>query len=549
MLFAVVTTPHIRFTIYATGDEPKYIRFAENWWQGNGMPIDQWQAVSLLEPEDQRSRLLRNFTFVAPAIRENAVSLVNDLRTLPDADTWARGFNRAESADNHVVRGKNGWHYQIHGPGLSALILPAYIIDRQFFDRGSAMFADDMFTTNLVLLLVYGALAAVLFRLVRAVGVRPVIAATASCAIMLSLPVAAFPFQFYPETTAALITCAVTLKLFKPNERLTERTAILIALALTFLGWLHIRFLVVSGVAIFWLVWRFHADRRAMVSLLVTFALGMSTLCFYAYHVTGSFLPSAPFALGVGSGFVWDRVPVGLMAMLIDRVYGLLPLAPIYFLAIPGLGLMARREPHTLAIVVTIAMALIVPSAGQGYWTDGSIPLRHALAVLPLGAIAIALWLEARGGRPLTAGATVLLLALSIRTAVAYNLQNDKSISTMLDAAFSGWDVSLLFPITHRIRANPLTTDAWQLIFAAFLIIAAFGYGALSNDTASPRGGSLRYARGFIVVLAGFTLLGCVAIALGGPPLRSELLRGYRHPYSPSPSCWIELATRPPRGF
>jgi hypothetical protein len=246
----------------------------------------------------------------------------------------------------------------------------------------------------------------------------------------------------------------------------------------------------------------------------------------YTYHVTGSVVPSALFSLGVGSGFVSARVPAGLVAMLIDRMYGLLALAPVYALGLLGLGVMLRTHLRELAIVGSLALALIVPAAGQGYWTDGTVPLRHALAVLPLAAIPIALWLRAVEQRPFQTGIALLLLAISIRTAVVYNLHNDKTITTMIDASVSGWDLSLLLPLESRIRWSPMSFDAGLSLAAAAAVIAALVHGA-RRQTPVPlpaTSAALRAAAGLAGAAAVLAAAGILLIGLGGPTHRQDLL-------------------------
>ena len=39
LLFAIVSSPHLRFTSVLHGDEPKYIRYAESFYQGLGVDV------------------------------------------------------------------------------------------------------------------------------------------------------------------------------------------------------------------------------------------------------------------------------------------------------------------------------------------------------------------------------------------------------------------------------------------------------------------------------------------------------------------------------
>jgi hypothetical protein len=478
MLFAVVTTPQARFSSFTNGDEPKYIRLMENWWQGHGLQIDDVKEVRAL-PAGEGSHLLSNLALLAGALRD-------DLGPVSGEAT-------VEALDTHVIRGRNGSHYQIHPAGLSLLLLPAYAIDRAWFDRGSSRFSDDLFTVNLALLLIYGCVAVAAFRMVTSAAGHTGVAALSVIMLMMSLPIAAFAFQFYPETAAGLIVCAVTGRLLASSRPLGSREAIAIGFSLGFIGWLHIRFLAMSAVALTWLVWTFRHDRRSLAIMFVPFAIVIATMSWYAYHLTGHVVPSAPFAIGIGSGFVWERVPLGLMAMLMDRDYGILAIAPVYVLAIPGLLLLARSRLRDAALVSSLALALIVPSAGQGYWTDGTVPLRHALAVLPLLALPLAAWLLANGTRPPGAVLTVLLFAVSIYAAAAYNLANDKTITTLAEAGVTRWD-PIGLPVASRIRFTPISPDAWAM-FRVLAVVSIICVWSSIRPTLRSRSESSRAPR------------------------------------------------------
>src|SRR5205814_6602811 len=153
LAIVVSTSPRIRFSSVPVGDEPKYLRYAENWWQGRGMDMDGIQDVSNIPATKQRPRFLRNFAGLIPAVEGDFSELVSDVSFLGNSKHWGHQFNRATYVGNWFVTGKNGGLYQIHQPGISVALAPAYAIDRWLFDHGQGRFAEDLFAVNTVMLL------------------------------------------------------------------------------------------------------------------------------------------------------------------------------------------------------------------------------------------------------------------------------------------------------------------------------------------------------------------------------------------------------------
>src|SRR5262245_66033849 len=87
--------------------------------------------------------------------------------------------------------------------------------------------------------------------------------------------------------------------------------------------------------------------------------------CLYAYHVTGSLLPTAFYDAGTpDAGFRVSRLPTGLLGVFFDRESGLLALAPIYLLALPGIGILLRNQLRSAEVVIIQFVTLIINAGG-----------------------------------------------------------------------------------------------------------------------------------------------------------------------------------------
>ena len=91
--WAVAGTPHIRFSAATHGNEPKYVRFAELWYQGVGFETTSLEPIAEL-PEDFRPRLWQNLTGMAAVLPGELRSLAADVPAFLADPT--RRFNRAQ---------------------------------------------------------------------------------------------------------------------------------------------------------------------------------------------------------------------------------------------------------------------------------------------------------------------------------------------------------------------------------------------------------------------------------------------------------------------
>ena len=159
------------------------------------------------------------------------------------------------------------------------------------------------------------------------------------------------------------------------------------ALLASFLPWLHVK-MVVAAAAL---------GAIALVRLrgwpLAAFLLvaGAMAVVFLGYY---NFVFGRPTPLALYGGVPSDLNGSPLRAaagLLLDRSFGLLPHAPVFLLAIPGLvALVARRREGALPHLV-LGLAVLVPVLGWRMWWGGQCPPgRFLVPALPLLAVAVA---------------------------------------------------------------------------------------------------------------------------------------------------------------
>lgn len=468
--WAVITMNTMRFTGDPHGDEPKYLRYAENWYQGNGFALDSKQLMSDM-PIDAPSRVTRNAALAARAAVEEAGALASDIRAFASSPRTFR-WNRAKGGDNWFLTGKRGGLYQVHTPGLSVLIFPAYVLDRHFLDLRSGYqgeIAGGLFMTNLTLLLIYAAWAVVMFRLLRRLFGHDALAAGLAVLAMITLPVTSFAFQLYPETAAGLATTGVLLYVLFPREGGSGRRALAFGLACGFLPWLHIRFALLSIVLLAYAMLPRSGDWRQRRMFLAGYAALVALMCIYAYRLTGSAMPTAMFsAEGTADPFDASVIPIFFVGYMVDRIWGILPHVPVYLLAFLGLGPLWRANRAHALLFAAAWLSLAIPSSAHSLNAAGATPGRHLVAVMPLAAWPLALALRQFWGSRIVRASFIALMLLSLQAAFVYNWWHTKDAGRIWDVSISGWKVNLLFAWTHA--------DVWETSrgnFILFLITLA----------------------------------------------------------------------------
>ena len=471
MAWAVVTTPHLRFSGALHGDEVKYVRYCENWYQGRGFDIVGKPRMTELPPNTP-SAVLKNLALLPGAVREGLSDLVNDLQGF-SSDPFGFRWNRAISDEAGFVQDKRRTRvYQLYLPGLSAVLLPGYYLDRRFLGVTPGYqeeFPAELVMTNLTMLLVYGASAVALFRLLRRALDSELLAAAAAATAVISLPIGAFAFQLYTEVPALLLIVLLAHFAWFRAPSATTRLALMAGLAAGALLWLHARFLLIAVLLVAVGARRtISPARRWLIAAFVTMLFG---LCAFNYHVTGSWSPTALWDANVSTHtFALSSVANNLVGYAIHGTLGVIPHAPWVLAVLPGLIVIARQQRGLALFLVSLALALGVPAAGHVLTPSGGTPGRLVAAVVPLMIWPAALLARHLWQSPSARVVTAILVILSLEAATTYNLSHRKAYGGFVDDGISGWRPNLAFPEARRYL-EALTQPG----FLVFLAVLALG--------------------------------------------------------------------------
>jgi hypothetical protein len=279
-----------------------------------------------------------------------------------------------------------------HGAGFAVFIAPAYAI-------GGAKGVELFLAAIAAIAVVLG------YRLALRVVPDPW-ASGAALATGLSPPFVAYGTAVYPELTAGACLAGAALLALQLEEHLSRRAAFGCFALLGALPWLGTKF-VPAGLVIGFFAGRtlWRARRRTLAIGSVESAL--FSIAFYVGLNENLYGGPTPYSADVAGETATDAsFPLGylerayrLVALFIDRDYGLLRWAPLFVLAFAGLWLLWRSYRERIARAVPevrrieLAAGLCAAALGAqllvaaflaptmfGFW----FPARHLMAALPL---------------------------------------------------------------------------------------------------------------------------------------------------------------------
>ena len=419
------------------GNEPKYLRQAVA--LGHGLTFDAEGVSATMEELPVRS-LAESLPAAAATLGRESWGMA---LALSRGDV-GRDAIRASRITRQTIRGKDGGVYYVLAPGPSLMLAPALRADRAInLARGEP-------GRVAVSVLLWSALAALLvtalFQLVRDATGRPGLAAALAFGFAATPPFLFYFFQLYPEMVGALVM-AVAFRTLALRPEGLRRHPWLFGGMLATLPWLHQKFLPVWLVLVATALWVSLSSRgapsasgdegsavpadpsgpvqsralgmtrrswRSVAGLLVPTAASLYLTALYNFAITGSVRPDALFLAWGPGGVTSARVGQGVLGLLLDARYGILPYVPILMLAAAGLVLGGARR---FAVVMPAAAVYYLTVASADNWAGAVCNLgRYFMPVAPLAVALVGIAIdrvhEAGGGsRGERAVALVLMLA------------------------------------------------------------------------------------------------------------------------------------------
>ena len=332
------------------------------------VPAALWQAAGARVSGDEPHYLL----MAQSLAREGDL----DLRDNFARRDWAEYLPELAGPHYGAPR-RDGRPFPAHSPGLPLLLALPYA-------------AGGRPACVALMALLAAGVVAQSWRLARCMGAGTG-AALAAATLLAGPPLLFYACLLYTEVPSALaLVTGLGLLLGAPGAA----GAALAALAASALPWLHLKMVpAAAGLGLVALARLRGGPRRAFVAV-----AALTGLAFLAYHQA---IFGRPTPLGAYGGFLppGDVVPQPLRALaglLLDRSFGLLPVAPGFLLAAAGVGLAWRRRPSDAAALLGLLLAVAAPVLSWRMWWGGQCPpARFLVPALPLLAPLVAARLEA----------------------------------------------------------------------------------------------------------------------------------------------------------
>ena len=381
---------------------------------------------------------------------------------------------------------RDGRPFPAHSPALSLLLAPLYAIG------GRALCV-------VVFALCGAALAHVVGTLARRAGAdtRSERLAWLAC---VGPPAFFYAFHVYTELPSALLIATALLLLWDPASG--PRRAALGGLAVAALPWLHLKLMLAAAVLAAAGLWRLRG--RARLALIAVLAAAGGLFLGWFQHVFGRPTPFAIYG-GMPPEFSEGSPVRAALGLLLDRSFGLLPFAPVFLLALPGLARLVRSGEGRVHLGLLVS--LVAPVVTWRMWWGGQCPpARFLVPALPVLAVAIAVHLTHSRGRGLArwsgvlAAAGLVLAAVAIANPGALLLVNRGDRPTRLWAALSGdWPIERYLPSLVFGPGGELRVAAvWVGALMALLILDVLARRRDRADRAF-RSGALPIALGLAI--------------------------------------------------
>jgi hypothetical protein len=381
---------------------------------------------------------------------------------------------------DYLRRGVDGEIYSVHPPGVSALVLPAFVLAGH---AGAAIF--------LALLMAAGGWAA--WRAAALVTGDGGAAWFGWAAVMLTAPVVFHAFTVYPDGPGAVAVMVAVLALVRMDvlgvPAVTRAALAGTGAVLAALPWLHTRFAIVAGalgLVILIRQWS-TVDRAGRIAAFLVVPAASAVAWFgYFWAIYGTPNPAAPYGGYTQSSLTYALT--GLPGLLLDQQFGLLPSAPIYAAALAGFVPLVRRRPRLAAELGLVMAPYLVAVGSYAMWWGGfSAPARFAVVLLPLFAMPAALAWQAWPGRAVRSAMTTWL-ALSVLLAVTLGVVYGGEFLYEARTGHAAWlewvnptlNMSLAKPAIHRGAVSVAVLSAAIWLLAAASALASLTWAASS---------------------------------------------------------------------
>lgn len=287
-----------------------------------------------------------------------------------DHDIWlennySQGVNltfNPGAVDKIVAKGMDGHLYPVHGIGYSLLIALFYGLGGRL---GAIIFSAIILTITFHLAYIF----------TRKITKESELSLVLLLVTFLSIPLFNFSALNFTDVVGSFIFIFALYNLLY-----TKRYYLLVTLALSFLPWVHVRYISVALILYLLSILKIPLKLNYLKLL---FPLSIISYLVFLKVTFGSFNPYIPYTLFGDTAF-YGHFLWNLTSLFIDRHFGLFVYSPIFLFCLPGAIFWYRKNKISLLFVIFITILYLIPiviiDVRQGYAT----PARLFVPLLPI---------------------------------------------------------------------------------------------------------------------------------------------------------------------
>jgi len=308
-----------------------------------------------------------------------------DSNTLPADDLITYGLN---------LTGKNGGTYALHLPGISLLLLPAYLLDAKFHPNDPAydparitLLPQKMYFTRLLLALIAVTALLLLYRLLTGLFDSLAVIFLLLLLLVLNSPFSGYIFQVVPELWAMFFGLLAMNAIFFPFQR-KWLNPILIIISIGTLPWLHQRHAALAlGLLLAYLYYRYKDKYFYKKTAIIILSLGAAgcLYLYYFYSITGIPSPTSTSSLHGRAYSSLANLPLGFFGNILHPVAGFIWHYPWTLLFLFGLFWGFKKSPRLTIALLLIFLPYFMMASTSVTWSGATWPRnRYMVALYPI---------------------------------------------------------------------------------------------------------------------------------------------------------------------
>ena len=301
-----------------------------------------------------------------------------DLKNNYDNRDYSQWGYPTEVLDRHISPNNQGGHqYSVHNIGWSMLLAPALKWDGRF----GVVLLTEILTALL---------AANIFLFVYKFTKNLSVSLITYIPTIFALPILIYAFQSFNEMAAALLIFYSFRKIYEKTD--LEVEMVLVILAISFLFWLHTKYLSVSLMLLILFLIIYRKEKTYFYFAIGVYLLSLSGMLTLFKIWYGGYLPNAQYPSQFGISL--SNLPQGGLGLFLDQAFGLLVYSPIYIISLAGLVLLWKKDRRLALMIIFVFLAVFLLAASAAQYLGFSPVGRFFVPVIDLLILPIAIAYE-----------------------------------------------------------------------------------------------------------------------------------------------------------